>query len=95
MTKKKKKQVGTVGYTAPACECLVVNVMTNDAKEVEAERKVRGELWVPRCIQEAANLFFWRISILADTGSALVMETRFLGTSPLASPAGALLVWVS
>lgn len=69
--------------------------MTNDAKEVEAERKVRGELWVPRCIQEAANLFFWRISILADTGSALVMETRFLGTSPLASPAGALLVWVS
>lgn len=59
------------------------------------QKEKSGELWVPRCIQEVANLFFWRISILADTGSALVMETRFLGTSPLASPACTLLVWVS
>lgn len=44
---KKNKQVGTVGYTAPTCEYLVCHFLktwTNDAKAVEAERKVGGTL---------------------------------------------------
>lgn len=64
------------------------------ARKLRQKEKSGGTLG-PRCIQKVANLFFWRISILADTGSAHVMETRFLGTSPLASPDGTLLVWVS